>query len=338
MAGADRVEGCLFGNGERTGNVCIVTLALNMYTQGVDPQVRYTDIQRTIDIAEYCTELKIPERWPWAGSLVYTAFSGSHQDAIKKGFEANKGQRLWEVPYLPIDPADMGRTYEAIIRVNSQSGKGGIAYLLDSEYGISLPKDAQAYLSQVVQRIADDNGREISAKEIYDTFCTTFLLTEEPLSLGVYEMSQSSLDMDSVHMKASVRFRGEMHEIRCDGNGPLSAFVKGLNMLLFKPQGLTLELTNYESKVRQQTQASSSSEAICSVQIQVTDSVGVVGRPQYGVSLHANTTTAALRAVISAINCLAVDGQCDIPAPIASNAPDAQNIQPVAVSGQRSKL
>jgi|Transcript_62102 2-isopropylmalate synthase len=340
MAGADRVEGCLFGNGERTGNVCIVTLALNMYTQGVDPEVRYSDIERTIAIAEYCTELKIPERWPWAGSLVYTAFSGSHQDAIKKGFEANKGQKLWEVPYLPIDPADLGRTYEAIIRVNSQSGKGGIAYLLDSEYGISLPKDAQAYLSQVVQRITDDTGREITAKEIFDAFSATFLEPEEPLKLGMYEMSQSAADMDSISMKVSLRVRGATFEIRSEGNGPVSAFVKGLNDLLLKPHGFEMELTHYESKVRQQTQASSTSEAICSIQISITDSVGIVGKPTFGVSLSNNTTTAALRAVISAINCMVADGYLDIPTPTASDSAqtNGQNILPVAVSVRRSKL
>eukprot|EP00434_Breviolum_minutum_P037791 symbB.v1.2.033510.t1/scaffold4173.1/size43543/6 len=197
MAGADRVEGCLFGNGERTGNVCLVTLALNLFTQGIDPEVSYTELEETIKVAEHCTELRVPERYPWAGSLVYTAFSGSHQDAIKKGLEALgprcspwqfpfhlwyfwsgccplceqteaiKTEKFWEVPYLPIDPQDIGRHYEAIIRVNSQSGKGGIAYILESEYGIALPKECQAEFAQVVQKISDRTSKEIFSPHLH---------------------------------------------------------------------------------------------------------------------------------------------------------------------------
>jgi len=179
MAGADRVEGCLFGNGERSGNVCLVTLAMNLLTQGIDPGVKYTDIDETVRIYERVTELRVPERHPWAGSLVYTAFSGSHQDAIKKGLEINSGQPLWEVPYLPVDPSDIGRTYEAIIRVNSQSGKGGIAYILEKEHGIVLSKEQQAEFAQVVQSITDRKKVEITSKEIYDAFVATYMKPQE---------------------------------------------------------------------------------------------------------------------------------------------------------------
>eukprot|EP00449_Zooxanthella_nutricula_P040344 CAMPEP_0198596328 /NCGR_PEP_ID=MMETSP1462-20131121/143021_1 /TAXON_ID=1333877 /ORGANISM="Brandtodinium nutriculum, Strain RCC3387" /LENGTH=516 /DNA_ID=CAMNT_0044327965 /DNA_START=59 /DNA_END=1605 /DNA_ORIENTATION=+ len=218
MAGADRVEGCLFGNGERTGNVCLVTLAINFFTQGIDPKVVYDNLDETIKISEFCTELKVPERYPWAGSLVYTAFSGSHQDAIKKGLDA-LGDKTWEVPYLPIDPQDIGRHYEAIIRVNSQSGKGGIAYLLETEYGIALPKENQAEFAQVVQKITDASGKEIGPKGIWDAFEQSYVTLQEPLCLEDYTLTKGA-STEEVHLAAKLRAGGTSCEIEGGGNGP----------------------------------------------------------------------------------------------------------------------
>lgn len=307
MAGADRVEGCLFGNGERTGNVCLVTLALNLFTQGIDPEVTYADLAETIEVAEYCTELKVPERYPWAGSLVYTAFSGSHQDAIKKGLEARRGNKLWEVPYMPIDPSDIGRQYENVIRVNSQSGKGGISYLLELDYGIIIPKDAQAEFSQVIQAITEANGKEISAKEIYDAFVATYLEPQAPLSLIGYDMQQKGSD-GCVVVKATLKGpAGKDLHITGEGNGPVSAFVAGLNTQLFEPKGASVTLQDYHSVARGRCKIlAESSEAVCSVQIQAMRGSAKEGPPRFGVGLHVNTTTAVLRSVISALNRLAL--------------------------------
>lgn len=200
LAGADRVEGCLFGNGERTGNVCLVTLAMNLFSQGIDPELDFSNIQESIDVAEYCNELKVPERYPWAGSLVYTAFSGSHQDAIKKGMSKVNREELWEVPYLPIDPLDIGRSYEAIVRVNSQSGKGGIAYLLEQEYGIALPKDAQIEFSSVIQNITDKTGVEITPLRIYEAFQDHYI-RKTGYNLIDFEVSNKLVALDELEKK-----------------------------------------------------------------------------------------------------------------------------------------
>jgi len=190
MAGADRVEGCLFGNGERTGNVCLVTLAMNLFTQGIDPEVDFRNIQESIEVAEYCNELMIPERYPWSGSLVFTAFSGSHQDAIKKGLaKMVKSDGMWEVPYLPVDPKDIGRSYEAVVRVNSQSGKGGIAYILEQDYGITLPKEAQMEFSAVIQRITDSSGVEITPAKIFEVFQDRYLRQAGGFQLVDFDVS-----------------------------------------------------------------------------------------------------------------------------------------------------
>lgn len=317
MAGADRVEGCLFGNGERTGNVCLVTLAMNMFTQGIDPEVSYTQMEETIRISEYCTELRVPERYPWAGCLVYTAFSGSHQDAIKKGLEANKAEQYWEVPYLPIDPQDIGRHYEAIIRVNSQSGKGGIAYLLEVEYGIELPKECQAEFAQVVQKITDATSQEISPKGIFEAFQKTYLDPQEPLKLLDYNMSHApAADDAEVSLKASVRSMGSPLEIEGQGNGPVSAFVAGLNQFLFKPQGFLVHLSDYHSVARSACKNAEGSEAVCAVRCQVVDAVSEkkLGKAKFGVGLHRNTNTAVLKAVISGINVLASCGHLKLSA------------------------
>jgi len=203
MAGADRVEGCLFGNGERTGNVCLVTLAINLFSQGVDPELDFRDIQKSIDVAEYCNELKVPERYPWSGSLVYTAFSGSHQDAIKKGMAKMEGDsaKFWEVPYLPIDPAHIGRGYEALVRVNSQSGKGGIAFLLENEYGIALPKDAQIEFSPIIQKITDTSGVEITPKSIYEAFCSHYVNQKDGYKLLDFEVSTKLVALEELEKK-----------------------------------------------------------------------------------------------------------------------------------------
>mmetsp|Transcript_27595 Transcript_27595/g.69249 ORF Transcript_27595/g.69249 Transcript_27595/m.69249 type:complete len:623 (+) Transcript_27595:79-1947(+) len=322
MAGADRVEGCLFGNGERTGNVCLVTLALNLFTQGIDPKVSYTDIAETIEISEFCTELRVPERYPWAGSLVYTAFSGSHQDAIKKGLAA-LGEEVWEVPYLPIDPQDIGRHYEAIIRVNSQSGKGGISYLLEQEYGIVLPKEAQAEFAQVVQKITDSSGREISAKEIYNAFMKSYIELQEPLSLVDYEMTKSSGQDQDVTVTARVRAGTEVISVHGEGNGFVSAFVGGLNKTLFARHNMFFELSDYQSTARSHCKQLQSSEAVCTVRCQAMISGKKQGAPKFGIGVHSNTTTAVLQAVVSALNRIAAAGDTDLFSHIANVSPSS---------------
>mmetsp|Transcript_38431 Transcript_38431/g.81455 ORF Transcript_38431/g.81455 Transcript_38431/m.81455 type:complete len:609 (+) Transcript_38431:117-1943(+) len=301
MAGADRVEGCLFGNGERTGNVCLVTLAINMFTQGIDPKVVYDNLDETIEISEFCTELKVPERYPWAGSLVYTAFSGSHQDAIKKGLAA-LGDQTWEVPYLPIDPQDIGRHYEAIIRVNSQSGKGGIAYLLETEYGIMLPKECQAEFAQVVQKITDTHGKEVTHQDIYAAFKKAYLDTVSPLSLIDYEMSKSTTEDVEVTLKAHIRVGKEDMEVVGEGNGPISAFVSGLNKKLFAPHLMHFELSDYQSTARAHCKQMQSSEGVATVRCQGINCGKKEGQAKFGVGLHRNTTTAVLYAIVSALN------------------------------------
>ncbi|CEM18958.1 unnamed protein product [Vitrella brassicaformis CCMP3155] len=204
MAGADRVEGCLFGNGERTGNVCLVTLAMNLFSQGVDPEVDLSDIQRSIEVAEYCNELAVPERWPWAGALVYTAFSGSHQDAIKKGMTEMSRQSapVWAVPYLPIDPKDIGRSYEAIVRINSQSGKGGVAFIMEKEYGVAMPRDMQMEFSREIQVVTDSTAREISPAEIFAVFHLVYLDPVESGGNGLFQLIDYSFTRQS-HIKKS---------------------------------------------------------------------------------------------------------------------------------------
>mmetsp|Transcript_103818 Transcript_103818/g.293563 ORF Transcript_103818/g.293563 Transcript_103818/m.293563 type:complete len:619 (-) Transcript_103818:166-2022(-) len=313
MAGADRVEGCLFGNGERTGNVCLVTLAMNMFTQGIDPGVSYTSLAETVSISEYCTELRVPERYPWAGRLVYTAFSGSHQDAIKKGLEAGKSSKIWEVPYLPLDPQDIGLQYEAIIRVNSQSGKGGIAYLLEMEYGIALPKEAQAEFAQVIQAITDKLGREVTAKEIYESFVSAYIEPQEPLSLVDYEMSMRSSEPEAVVVvTARVRVGGEVRTVMGEGNGPVAAFVTGLSKVVFEAHNAGFTLSDYHSVARSKCKAAQSSEAVATVRCQALRHGVVQGKPRFGVGLHGNTTTAVLRAVISSLNRIAASGETEL--------------------------
>ena len=288
MAGGDRVEGTLFGNGERTGNVDIVTLALNLLTQGVDPKLDLSQIDEVRQIAEECTELPIHDRHPYVGELVYTAFSGSHQDAIKKGMEAQSRShsRLWDVPYLPIDPQDVGRTYEAIIRVNSQSGKGGVAYVLKNDHQLDLPRSMQVEFAQVVQRITDERGGEVAASDIWDSFKAEYLDREMPLELDGYRISSGS---EGERIDAVIRHGGAEHEAGAEGNGPLDAFVKAIHAAT----GIEARVLDYEEHA-----LGSGSDARAAAYVQVEVGEGT----SWGVAVHHSIVTASLRAVVSAIN------------------------------------
>ena len=239
QAGADRIEGCLFGNGERTGNVCIVTLGLNLFSRGIDPQIDFSNIDEIRRTVEYCNQLPVHERHPYGGDLVYTAFSGSHQDAINKGLDAMKisadeadadvDEILWQVPYSPIDPKDVGRTYEAVIRVNSQSGKGGVAYIMKADHGLPLPRRLQIEFSQAIQKITDGEGGEVSSKEMWDVFAEEYLAPVRPLERIRQQVDASEVDggIDSIGGRRQDRRRRE--EIAGLGNGPLAAFVDALS-------------------------------------------------------------------------------------------------------------
>ena len=249
MAGADRVEGCLFGHGERTGNVDLVTLGMNLFSQGIDPQIDFSDIDEIRRTVEYCTNLPVHPRHPYAGDLVYTAFSGSHQDAIKKGLEdldkraAERGhprvaEMEWEAPYLPIDPHDVGRTYEAVIRVNSQSGKGGVAYIMKTEHNLDLPRRLQIEFSRVVQAYTDAGGGEVSAEALWDVFEKAYLTPTRPLQL--LEVSSAAAPVGPSQVSATVVDRGRNREITGEGNGPVSAFVDALSALGLSRAGARL--------------------------------------------------------------------------------------------------
>ena len=293
MAGADRVEGTLFGNGERTGNVDIVTLGLNMFTQGIDPELDFSDINKLIETAEFCNQLPIHQRHPYAGLLVHTAFSGSHQDAIRKGMEAisKSNAPYWEVPYLPIDPNDIGRTYEAIIRVNSQSGKAGAAWLLEQEHNINIPRGAQIQFSQSVQSIADKTGKEITSDMIWDIFEQEFL-KNDTYSLLKFESKKISKDEHTEFIEATIENNGEKIKISSTGNGPISAFVNAMRNT-FK---LNFMLNDFGQNTRS---SGSSAEAAAYIEIKVPDENG---RSVFGVGIDTSITLAPIKAVISAIN------------------------------------
>ena len=293
MAGADRVEGTLFGNGERTGNVDIVTLGLNMFTQGIDPDLDFSDINKLIETSEFCNQLPIHQRHPYAGLLVHTAFSGSHQDAIRKGMEAisKSNDPFWEVPYLPIDPNDIGRTYEAIIRVNSQSGKAGAAWLLEQEHNINIPKGAQVQFSQSVQSIADKTGKEITSDMIWDIFEKEFLRNGK-YSLLKFKSKKISKDGNTEFVEATIEESGEKTKISSTGNGPISAFVNAMRNT-FK---LTFMLNDFGQNTRS---SGSTAEAAAYIEIKVPDENG---RSVFGVGIDTSITLAPIKAVISAIN------------------------------------
>ena len=246
MAGADRIEGCLFGNGERTGNVCLVTLGLNLLTQGVDPQIDFSDIEQIRRTVEYCNQLRVPERHPYGGDLVFTAFSGSHQDAVNKGLDAMAAKLRpgashtdvsweelqdieWEVPYLPIDPKDVGRTYEAVIRVNSQSGKGGVAYIMKTDHGLTLPRPMQVEFSSVVQNVTDAEGGEVESKHMFDIFAQEYLDRTTPLEQVSMQVDAAKTENDTATITAQIRFNGKDVTVTGTGNGPVSAYANALD-------------------------------------------------------------------------------------------------------------
>jgi 2-isopropylmalate synthase len=283
LAGADRVEGCLFGNGERTGNVDLVTLALNFYTQGIHPQLDFSDIDAVRKVVEECNQLSVHPRHPYVGDLVHTAFSGSHQDAIRKGFAQRKPDTLWEVPYLPIDPEDIGRTYDAVIRVNSQSGKGGISYLLEQGYGISLPRRMQIEFSQVVQGETDRLGLEMSAVQIHELLDREYIQATSPYALIRHRLQEengtSAVDVEVLNQGETLHWRGL-------GKGPLEALVAGLPV--------AVEVMDYhEHSIGSGTNA----KAAAYVEIRMNG-----GRPLHGIGIDENLTTASFRALFSALN------------------------------------
>ena len=293
MAGADRVEGTLFGNGERTGNVDIVTLGLNMFTQGINPELDFSDINNLIETAEFCNQLPVHQRHPYAGLLVHTAFSGSHQDAIRKGMEAisKSNEPHWEVPYLPIDPSDIGRTYEAIIRVNSQSGKAGSAWLLEQEHNINIPRGAQIQFSEAVQSIADKTGKEITPDMIWDIFEQEFL-RKGKFSLIKFKSKKISKDDNAEFVEATIDHNGDKIKISSTGNGPISAFVNAMRDT-FK---LNFMLNDFGQNTRS---SGSTAEAAAYIEIKVPDENG---RSVFGVGIDTSITLAPIKAVISAIN------------------------------------
>jgi len=289
MAGADRVEGCLFGNGERTGNVDLVTLALNLYSQGVDPALDFSHINDVARTCEDCTQLPVHPRHPYVGDLVFTAFSGSHQDAIKKGFAVQQPDALWEMPYLPIDPADVGRTYDSIIRVNSQSGKGGIAYLLESGYGVAMPRRLQVEFSSTVQQLTDESGREVTGADIWALFQQTYLRTDGAVGYVSHRLTEQ--DDGSQHIRLVVNIDDHEHVCEGTGNGPLDALVHALSHVLTAP----VSVHHYEERALGQ---GANADAIAFAEMAAPGVAGSV----FGVGVDANLTTASIRAVVGGVN------------------------------------
>ncbi|WP_416422737.1 2-isopropylmalate synthase [Pseudomonas sp. App30] len=283
MAGADRVEGCLFGNGERTGNVDLVTLALNLYTQGVDPELDFSDIDGVRKVVEECNQIPVHPRHPYVGDLVHTAFSGSHQDAIRKGFAQQKDDAVWEVPYLPIDPADIGRSYEAVIRVNSQSGKGGITYLLEQEYGISLPRRMQIEFSQVVQGETDRLGLEMTAQQIYALLHKEYLQANAPYALVSHRLQEEN---GNSKVDVEVHSDGETVHWRGKGNGALEALASAMPV--------PVEIMDYNEHA---IGAGTNAKAAAYIELRVAG-----GRAVHGVGVDENITTASFKALFSALN------------------------------------
>ena len=294
LAGADRVEGCLFGNGERTGNVCLVTLGLNLFSQGIDPQVDFTGIDEIKRTVEYCNQLPVHERHPYAGDLVYTAFSGSHQDAIKKGFDAlardaaTAGRPVdeheWGVPYLPIDPKDLGRSYEAVIRVNSQSGKGGVAYIMKAEHQLDLPRRLQIEFSGVVQRHTDDEGGEVGPAQMWDIFAAEYLAESR---MGLRSYTESTAE-EGVSLRAEVVLDGTPRILDGVGNGPIDAFVHALSTV-----DIEVRVLDYAEHA---LSAGGDAKAAAYVECAVN------GETYWGVGIDPNIVAASLRAVASAVN------------------------------------
>jgi 2-isopropylmalate synthase len=298
MAGADRIEGCLFGNGERTGNVCLVTLGMNLFSRGVDPQIDFSNIDEIRRTVEYCNQLPVHERHPYGGDLVYTAFSGSHQDAINKGLDqmkidadaagADVDDITWAVPYLPIDPKDVGRTYEAVIRVNSQSGKGGVAYIMKTDHGLALPRRLQIEFSQAIQKITDGEGGEVSPKEMWDVFAEEYLNPILPLERMRQKVTASETDGGVDHIEVVVKVDGVEQEIAGEGNGPLASFVDAIATI-----GYDVRVLDYsEHAMSSGDDAQAAAYVECAIGDKIT----------WGVGIATSITTASLRAVVSAVN------------------------------------
>tara|TARA_A100001391_G_scaffold202702_1_gene192984 strand:- start:3474 stop:5171 length:1698 start_codon:yes stop_codon:yes gene_type:complete len=292
MAGADRVEGCLFGNGERTGNCCLVTVAMNMYTQGVDPGLDFSDIDKVIETVEYCNQLPVHPRHPYGGELVFTAFSGSHQDAIKKGFEAHSTQNneYWRVPYLPIDPADLGRSYEAVIRVNSQSGKGGFAWVLEQGQGLKLPKRLQADFSKHVQQMADELGRELNAEDIWACFRKAYYVKVEPRHFRLVDYEESRAGDGTRIFTGTVEVDGEPQRISGRGKGLVSSVLATIR----DAYGLELDVLDYSEHAMGK---GSDARAAAYLECALPD-----GRVVWGVGIDEDVATASVRAILSAAN------------------------------------
>ena len=298
QAGADRIEGCLFGNGERTGNVCLVTLGMNLFSRGVDPQISFSDIDEIRRTVEYCNQLNVPERHPYGGDLVYTAFSGSHQDAINKGLDQMKVDAdasdsdvddiTWAVPYLPIDPKDVGRNYEAVIRVNSQSGKGGVAYIMKADHGLSLPRRLQIEFSREIQKITDGEGGEVNPKEMWDVFAEEYLRPVRPLERVSQRVDASEVDGGDDTIHAVVKVDGVEKEITGTGNGPLAAFVDALGTV-----GYDIRVLDYSEHA---LTAGFDAQAASYIETEIG------GETVWGVGIATSITTATLRAVVSAVN------------------------------------
>ncbi|QSB43870.1 2-isopropylmalate synthase [Tsuneonella flava] len=292
MAGADRVEGCLFGNGERTGNCCLVTVALNMYTQGVDPGIDFSDIDRIIETVEYCNQIPVHQRHPYGGELVFTAFSGSHQDAIKKGFEAHGKQNdeQWRVPYLPIDPADLGRNYEAVIRVNSQSGKGGFAWVLEQDQGLKLPKKMQADFSRHVQRVADEMSRELNAADIWETFRQAYHVQIRPKHFQLVDYEEGKAADGTRVFAGTIEVEGKAQSVSGRGNGLISSVLATLKEAF----GVDLEVTDYTEHA-----LGTGTNARAAAYLECQDSAG---NTIWGCGIDEDIATASVRAVLSAAN------------------------------------
>ena len=293
MAGADRVEGTLFGNGERTGNVDIVTIALNLLTQGIDPELDFSDINSVIREVEYCNQLPVHPRHPYAGDLVFTAFSGSHQDAIKKGLSAleKSNQPEWEVPYLPIDPADLGRSYEAVVRINSQSGKGGVSFILEKDHGVSLPRRLQINLSQKVQKVADDTGKEVMSRDIWKVFEENYISVSGRLKLLNYALSstEDSSGNTSDQIEISLEDKNNKVNLSGIGGGPIEAFVSSINNYF----STSISVSDYH-----QQSVTSGADAKAAAFIELT----MDGKNEWGAGIDGNTTKASFQAIVSGLN------------------------------------
>ena len=301
MAGADRIEGTLFGNGERTGNVDIVTLALNLFTQGVDPGLEIHDINEIIRTVEYCNQLPVHPRHPYGGELVFTAFSGSHQDAIKKGFAAleTSNSELWDVPYLPMDPKDVGRTYEAVIRINSQSGKGGVAYVMDADFGLKLPRMLQVEFSGVIQKVTDETGKEMTSGELWSIFEKEYLDQEGPIGFGNYRTVPDAHASEIRRMTAEIVWNGEPRTIQGKGNGPIDGFIDALK------NGLNLNMA-VQSYHEHAVGKGADATAVAYVEVSTPD-----GGALFGVGRDPNIVAASLRAIVSAANRVAKAGAAE---------------------------